>query len=179
MPDTHVVTNQVPDLEDYNPATSPVLVEALIREGGQWGLEEVNEVGVISASREALRWGELADRNRPILHTHDRYGHRLDEVEYDPAYHQLMRTAISNGMHAAPWADERPGAHVVRAAKTSVWTVEPGHVCHHETRHHRWHVDDREAGRVRCARRHYRGEAERRRHVQPDRSQVVHLGADV
>src|SRR6201998_3284996 len=129
MPDTHVVTNQVPPLEDYNPATSAVLVEALIREGGQWGLEEVNEVGALSASREAQRWGELADRNRPVLHTHDRHGHRVDEVEYDPAYHELMRAAITHGMHAAPWADERPGAHVVRAAKTSVWTVEPGHIC--------------------------------------------------
>src|SRR6201997_1037476 len=129
MPDTHVVTNQVPPLDNYNPATSAVLVEALIREGGQWGLEEVNEVGALSASREAQRWGELADRNRPILHTHDRYGHRVDEVEYDPAYHELMRAAIAHGMHAAPWADERPGSHVVRAAKTAVWTVEPGHVC--------------------------------------------------
>src|SRR6516225_2981613 len=129
MPDTHVVTNQVPPLENHNPATSAVLVEALIREGGQWGLEEVNEVGALSASREAQRWGELADRHRPVLHTHDRYGHRVDEVEYDPAYHELMRAAIAHGMHAAPWADERPGAHVVRAAKTSVWTVEPGHIC--------------------------------------------------
>ena len=94
MPDTHVVTNQVPPLEDCNPATSPVLVEALIREGGQWGLEEVTELGAISASREALRWGELADRNQPVLHTHDQYGHRVDEVEYDPAYHELMRTAM-------------------------------------------------------------------------------------
>ena len=50
MPDTHVVTNQVPPLQDYNPATSPVLVEALIREGGQWGLEEVNELGAINGS---------------------------------------------------------------------------------------------------------------------------------
>lgn len=129
MPDTHVVTNQVPPLEDHNPASSAVLIEALIREGGQWGLDEVNEVGSLSAGREAQRWGELADRNRPILHTHDRNGHRVDEVEYDPAYHELMRTAIAHGMHAAPWADERPGAHVVRAAKTSVWTVEPGHIC--------------------------------------------------
>ncbi|OBF09516.1 acyl-CoA dehydrogenase family protein [Mycobacterium sp. 852002-10029_SCH5224772] len=129
MSDTHVVTNQVPPLEDHNPATSAVLIEALIREGGQWGLDEVNEVGALTASREAQRWGELADRNRPILHTHDRNGHRVDEVEYDPAYHELMRAAIGHGMHAAPWADERPGAHVVRAAKTSVWTVEPGHIC--------------------------------------------------
>ena len=76
MPDTHVVTNQVPPLEDYNPATSPVLTEALIREGGEWGLDEVTELGALSGSRQAQRWGELADRNQPILHTHDRYGHR-------------------------------------------------------------------------------------------------------
>jgi putative acyl-CoA dehydrogenase len=129
MSDTHVVTNQVPPLENYNPATSAVLIEALIREGGQWGLEEVNEVGALAGSREAQRWGELADRNRPVLHTHDRYGHRVDEVEYDPAYHELMRAAIGHGLHAAPWADERPGAHAVRAAMMSVWNVEPGHTC--------------------------------------------------
>ena len=129
MSDTHVVTNQVPTLEDHNPATSPVLIEALIREGGQWGLDEVIELGAISGSRQAQRWGELADRNQPVLHTHDRFGHRIDEVEFDPAYHELMRTAIAHGLHAAPWADDRGGAHVVRAAKTSVWTPEAGHVC--------------------------------------------------
>ncbi|WP_422749535.1 acyl-CoA dehydrogenase family protein [Mycobacterium sp. WMMD1722] len=129
MADTHVVTNQVPTLEDHNPAASPVLREALIREGGQWGLDEVSELGALSGSAKAQRWGELADRNRPVLHTHDRYGHRVDEVEYDPAYHELMTVAIGHGLHAAPWADDRAGAHVVRAAKTSVWTPEPGHIC--------------------------------------------------
>src|ERR1700758_2011325 len=129
MPETHVVTNQVPPLENYNPATSPVLVEALIREGGQWGIDEVTELGALSGSEQAQRWGELADRHRPELHTHDRYGHRIDEVEYDPAYHELMRVAVGHGLHAAPWADDRPGSHVVRAAKTSVWTAEPGHMC--------------------------------------------------
>ena len=129
MPDTHVVTNQVPPLENYNPATSPVLNEALIREGGEWGLDEVTELGALSGTAQAQRWGELADRNQPILRTHDRYGHRIDEVEYGPAYHELMKVAIGHGLHAAPWADERPGSHVVRAAKTSVWTPEPGHIC--------------------------------------------------
>ena len=129
MPDTHVVTNQVPPLQDYNPASSPVLTEALIREGGEWGLDEVAELGALSGTAQAQRWGELADRNVPILHTHDRYGHRIDEIEYDPAYHQLMTVAIGHGLHAAPWADDRPGAHVVRAAKNGVWTVEPGHLC--------------------------------------------------
>lgn len=129
MPDTHVVTNQVPPLEDYNPATSPVLAEALIREGGEWGVDEVTELGALAGSEQAQRWGELADRNQPVLRTHDRYGHRIDEVEYDPAYHELMTVAIGHGVHAAPWADDRPGAHVVRAAKESVWTPEAGHVC--------------------------------------------------
>jgi putative acyl-CoA dehydrogenase len=115
MSDTHIVTNQVPPLQDHNPAASPVLIEALIREGGEWGLDEITELGALSGSAEAQRWGELADRNRPILHTHDRYGHRLDEVEYDPAYHELMRVAVGHGLHAAPWADDRAGAHVVRA----------------------------------------------------------------
>ncbi len=129
MVDTHAVTNQVPPLEDYNPATSAVLTEALIREGGHWGLDEVTELGALSGTRQAQRWGELADRNRPVLHTHDAQGHRIDEVEYDPAYHELMSVAVRHGLHAAPWADDRPGAHVVRAAKTSVWTPEPGHIC--------------------------------------------------
>ncbi len=129
MPDTHVVTNQAPPLVDHNPADSPVLMEALVREGGGWGVDEVTELGAISGSATAQRWGDLADRNRPVLHTHDRYGHRVDEIEYDPAYHELMRVAIAHGLHGAPWADDRPGAHVVRAAKMSVWTPEPGHVC--------------------------------------------------
>ncbi|MBJ7336838.1 acyl-CoA dehydrogenase family protein [Mycolicibacterium sp.] len=129
MSDTHLVTNQVPPLEDYNPATSPVLAEALVREGGEWGVDEVFELGALGGSAKAQRWGELADRNQPVLRTHDRYGHRIDEVEYDPAYHELMRTAVAHGVHAAPWADDRPGAHVVRAAKESVWTPEAGHVC--------------------------------------------------
>jgi putative acyl-CoA dehydrogenase len=129
MADTHVVTNQVPALEGYNPATSPVLAEALIREGGEWGIDAVHELGVISGSAQAQRWGELADRNQPVLHTHDRYGHRVDEVEYDPAYHELMNVAVTHGLHGAPWAEDREGSHVVRAAKMSVWNVEPGHVC--------------------------------------------------
>ena len=129
MSDTHVVTNQVPPLEHHNPASSPVLTEAIVREGGGWGLDEIQELGALSGGAQAQHWGELADRNRPVLHTHDRYGNRVDEVEYDPAYHELMRTAIAHGLHAAPWADDRAGAHVVRAAKTSVWTPEPGHIC--------------------------------------------------
>lgn len=129
VPDTHAVINQVPPLENFNPASSPVLAEALIREGGGWGADDVADLGALAGSVTAGRWGELADRNRPMLRTHDRYGHRVDEVEFDPSYHELMNVAVTHGLHAAPWADDRVGAHVVRAAKTSVWTPEPGHLC--------------------------------------------------
>ncbi|PXW35190.1 UNVERIFIED_CONTAM: putative acyl-CoA dehydrogenase [Williamsia faeni] len=129
MVDTHEVINQVPPLVGYNPATSPALSEALVREGGGWGADEVAALGAIAATAQAQRWGELADRNEPVLRTHDRYGHRIDEVEYDPAYHQLMEVAVGHGLHGAPWADARAGSHVVRAAKLGVWNVEAGHVC--------------------------------------------------
>ena len=65
-----------------------------------------------------------------MLRTHDRYGHRIDVVEYHPAYHQLMATALAHGLHSGPWADPRPGAHVARAAKVMVWyQVDAGHIC--------------------------------------------------
>ena len=65
-----------------------------------------------------------------MLRTHDRHGNRIDEVEFHPAWHALMDTAVSHGLHAAPWADPRPGAHVARAAKFYVWTqAEAGHGC--------------------------------------------------
>src|ERR1700710_2988699 len=113
MSDTHVVTNQVPPLENYNPATSPVLVEALIREGGDWGVDEVTELGALCGTAKAHRGGELAERTQPVPHTPDPSGHRIDEGEYDPAYHELMTVAVGAGLHAAPWADDRAGAHVV------------------------------------------------------------------
>ncbi|OBJ22741.1 acyl-CoA dehydrogenase family protein, partial [Mycobacterium sp. 1245801.1] len=118
---THRVSNQPPPLGSPNLALYPALRDALIREGGGWGVDEVTAFGAVCASPEVQYWSELADRNRPVLRTHDRYGHRIDEVEYDPSYHRLMALAIGNGLHAAPWRDRRPGAHVVRAAKVSVW----------------------------------------------------------
>ncbi len=74
--------------------------------------------------------GRLANEHRPVLHTHDRYGQRIDVVEYHPAYHDLMRTSLHHGLHSGPWADPRPGAHVARAGKIIVWyQVDAGHIC--------------------------------------------------
>jgi putative acyl-CoA dehydrogenase len=130
MPSTHEVTNQVPPLVGHDVADYPPLLESLAREGAEWAVEEVHELGRRAGSAQAQEWGRLAEKNIPVLHTHDRYGNRIDEVEFDPAWHQLMTVAVEAGIHATPWADDRAGAHVARAAKEFVWTAtDPGHIC--------------------------------------------------
>ncbi|GAC81750.1 putative acyl-CoA dehydrogenase [Gordonia malaquae] len=127
---THTVTNQVPPLVGYDAADRPVILEALARVGAERALDELHEVGRLAGSAEALEWGDRAEANPPELRTHDRYGHRIDEVAYDPAYHELMRRAVGFGLHGAPWVDSRPSPHLVRAAKMSVWgQTDAGHGC--------------------------------------------------
>jgi putative acyl-CoA dehydrogenase len=129
MTTTHDVLNQVPFLDGYDTSEDPALVEGLHREGAGWALQEVSEIGRLAGDDGTRQLGRRAERNKPVLHTHDRYGHRIDEVEYDPSYHQLMQTAVHHGLHGAPWADDRRGAHVARAAKFMAWNVDAGHSC--------------------------------------------------
>ncbi|OOC54432.1 MULTISPECIES: acyl-CoA dehydrogenase family protein [Nocardiopsis] len=130
MPPTHEVFNQAPPLGDYAAADDPALLEGLRREGAGWAEPEVREVGDAAGSERVRAWGESANTYTPVLRTHDRYGHRVDEVDYQPAYHVLMDQAVEQGMHAAPWADGRAGAHVARAAKFFLWSQpEAGHGC--------------------------------------------------
>ena len=126
---THEVFNQVPPLVGHNTAADPALREGVEREGAAWALPEIDELGRLAGTEEARDWGRLAERVPPRLHTHDRYGRRVDEVEYVPAYHRLMETAVEHGLHGAPWADDRPGAHVARAARFMTWSVDAGHGC--------------------------------------------------
>ncbi len=87
-------------------------------------------MGRLAGSAEAQEWGRLAEAHPPVLHSFDRYGNRIDEVEYDAAYHHLMEHAVGFGLHASPWSDGRPGAHVSRAAKFLAWTAtDAGHGC--------------------------------------------------
>jgi len=127
---THQVTNQAPPLEPYNVFESDrPLVEALDREGGGWAAELVSAVGEF-AGGEGVELGRQANENTPVLRTHDRYGHRIDEVEFHPSYHRLMDVAVSHGLHSLPWTDPRPGAHVARAAAFMVMgQAEGGHLC--------------------------------------------------
>jgi putative acyl-CoA dehydrogenase len=131
MTATHDVTNQPPPLEGYDVfGADAALVEAVDREGAGWAAEDLHALGRLAGSAEAIGWGFDANRFPPELHTHDRYGHRVDEVAYQPAYHELMQVAVGHGLHGAPWAVERPGAHVARAAGFVVWSqVEAGHGC--------------------------------------------------
>ncbi|MFJ3898465.1 acyl-CoA dehydrogenase family protein [Streptomyces sp. NPDC090083] len=127
---THDVTNQPPPLTPYDSSEDAALLEGLRREGAGWAEEDVRRLGRAAGSAEAQEWGDRANRHEPELRTHDRYGNRIDEVEFHPSWHRLMGVAVAEGLAGAPWADERPGAHAARTAKGLVWGhTEAGHGC--------------------------------------------------
>jgi putative acyl-CoA dehydrogenase len=127
---THEVFNQVPPLTGHDVAADPALLSAASREGAAWAEPELHELGLLAGTARTQELARLANVSKPVLRTHDARGHRIDEVEFHPAWHQLMTTAVGHGLHAAPWPDARPGAHVARAAKFIVWTqAEAGHGC--------------------------------------------------
>ncbi len=114
---THEVTNQAPPLEGHNVfASDRALTEALRREGGEWAEDRATALGEICGRPETIRLGVEANENPPRLRTHDRLGNRIDEVEFHPAWHELLGLGVANGLHALPWRDPQPGAHVARGA---------------------------------------------------------------
>ncbi len=128
---THEVLNQPTELANYNLyASDTVLREAVDREGGGWAEVSLNSFGARLGTPEYLELGQLANKFQPELDTHDRFGHRVDLVRFHPAYHTLMKTAIEEGLHASPWTEPGPGAHVARAARFYMQSqVEAGHGC--------------------------------------------------
>ncbi|MCX3058830.1 acyl-CoA dehydrogenase family protein [Streptomyces beihaiensis] len=127
---THEVTNQAPPLTGHDPADDAVLLDGVRREGAAWHLDDLHAFGRYAGGEEARAWAEQANRHEPELRTHDRYGNRVDEVDFHPAYHSLMTATVGAGAAGSAWADERPGAHVARAATFMVATmVEQGHMC--------------------------------------------------
>ena len=127
---TIAVTDSVREVRNQAPPLQPIdlfavdlaLREALEREGGGWGVARAHEAGAAAGSAAALHHSRRAERNEPILHTHDRYGNRIDEVELDPSWHWLLRGAIERGIHGSPWREPRDGAHPVRAALFMLWS---------------------------------------------------------
>ncbi|HEX5948911.1 MAG TPA: isovaleryl-CoA dehydrogenase [Actinomycetota bacterium] len=128
---THEVTNQPPPLEGHNLFESdPALTEAVRREGASWAEPDLVALGKLAGTAEILRLGDEANGHPPVLRTHDRYGHRIDEVEFHPAWHRLLALSVSHGIHALPWREPRDGAHAARAAMMIVVSeVEAGHGC--------------------------------------------------
>ncbi len=128
---THEVTNQPPPLEPANLfEIDAALREGIEREGGGWGADRVRELGGLAGSAEARQHAWRAERNEPRLRTHDRYGHRVDDVELDPSWHWLLGTAVAHEVHSLAWRVERPGAHVVNSALKFVWSqVDGGVMC--------------------------------------------------
>jgi putative acyl-CoA dehydrogenase len=120
---TREVLNQAPPLQPISLLDSDLaLSEGLVREGGEWGVDAVREAGVVAGGVEAREHSLRAERNEPRLLTHDRYGHRIDEVELDPSWHWLLRGGVERGIHSLPWREPRAGAHVVRAALFMLWS---------------------------------------------------------
>jgi len=128
---THEVSNQPPPLEEYDAfGDDRALAEGVAREGAAWAEGSLTDLGRLAASGEAIGWGVDANVHPPVLRTHDRYGHRIDRVDYHPAYHRLMDVAVSRGLHSAPWEKGGHGAHVARAAGFYLWSqVDAGHGC--------------------------------------------------
>ncbi len=131
---THEVFNQAPPLEGRNVfADNTPLVEATEREGASWALQRASELGELIGAVDGPQdlWGRLANENKPVLHTHDRYGHRIDEVEFHPAWHRLMKLGVEHELHALPWREtEKPAPHVARAAMyMTAMQAEAGFAC--------------------------------------------------
>jgi putative acyl-CoA dehydrogenase len=128
----HQVTNQVPPLHGFDPlACDPALVGALRAFGSDAVIGSLSALAVEAGSEQAREHGRLANEHPPTLRTHDRYGHRIDEVEFHPSWHWLMGRAVAHGLHAAPWVSGAgEHAHLRRAAAFMLWSqVDAGHGC--------------------------------------------------
>jgi putative acyl-CoA dehydrogenase len=128
---THEVTNQPPPFENENLYELDLaLQEAVAREGGAWGVDRARDLGAVAGSAEAIAHGRRANTNLPVLRTHDRYGHRIDQVDLDPSWHWLLRIGVEREIPSLPWRSPQPGAHVVRAGLFMLWSqVEAGVMC--------------------------------------------------
>ncbi len=127
---THEVTNQPPDLEGYNLYdTDRALKEALHREGAGWAEDKARSLGAAAGSERVIKLAFEANNNPPRLRAFDRFGRRVDEVEFHPAYHQLMELAIGCGVHSITWTADRPGGYVAHTALEYLLTQAEAGVC--------------------------------------------------
>ncbi|WP_373185019.1 acyl-CoA dehydrogenase family protein [Halopseudomonas sp.] len=128
--ETHEVTNQAPPLEGVNLYRADLPLQEWVRRfGGEWADSELAAYGELTGE-PLMQAGFLANENKPVFKSHDRFGNRIDVVEFHPAYHELMGAGIAQGITSAPWTDPRPGAHVARAASMYLHNqIESGTCC--------------------------------------------------
>jgi putative acyl-CoA dehydrogenase len=130
---THTVFNQPPPLVDVDVfSTNTPLVEAVEREGAGWVRERASALGrfVGAAGGPQQEWGRLANENKPVLRLFDRYGQRIDEVEFHPAWHKLMKMGVEHELHSLPWTSDEPSPHAARAALyMTAMQAEAGFAC--------------------------------------------------
>ena len=128
---THQVTNQPPPLADYNLYDEDIaLREALAREGAGWAEDKVRALGAELGTAHVAELGEQANRFTPELKTFDRYGQRIDEVDFHPAYHELMALGIGHRIPSIAWVSDKPGGHVAHTAMEYMLAqVEQGVCC--------------------------------------------------
>jgi putative acyl-CoA dehydrogenase len=125
------VSNQPPPLEPYNLFLSDAVLRAAVkREQAGWAESELTALGATLGAPETIQLGFEANRNPPVLQSYDRYGHRIDEVEFHPAWHALLGISLKAGLHSSPWAKPQAGAHAARAAGTYMLNqIESGVYC--------------------------------------------------
>jgi putative acyl-CoA dehydrogenase len=127
---THEVLNQPSELEGYDAFADDVpLVEAVRLFGADWADKDLRRAGALVGSERVRLLARQANRAPPELRTHDRFGHRVDVVEFHPAYHELMGLVFGCGTHSFAWTHPRPGAHVARAALSYLWNQGENGVC--------------------------------------------------
>ena len=128
---THEVENQPPPLIDYNLFTSDRALQNVVQNyDAGWDEKDLTDLGAKVGSAEVIANGFLANKFVPEFNSHDRFGHRIDEVTYHPAYHAMMRLSVEAEAHALPWNRPQPGAHVARAArKFMIDQIEAGCGC--------------------------------------------------
>ncbi|MET3496690.1 isovaleryl-CoA dehydrogenase [Variovorax boronicumulans] len=131
MNSTHEVFNQPAPLADYNLfETNRPLRDALKFNAPALQLGPLQELGATAGSAEMQTHARLANTHTPELHTHDRFGRRIDEVEFHPSYHALMKAAVGAGLHGTPWTGTSASPHVLRAAGFMLFTeLEPSILC--------------------------------------------------
>ncbi len=124
-------SNQAPPLVGHNVVTSDAaLVEAVTRHGSEQVVADLTDLGAEAGTEQAREHGLLANQHPPRLRPYDRYGTRIDEVDFHPSWHWLLQRSVGHGLAAAPWESDSPHAHVRRAAGFMAWShTEPGHGC--------------------------------------------------